>query len=180
MGCLDYAVLGIGVNVRQTQQQFPEELLPIVTSVEEVCGKVVPRSQLAAEILNQLEPLLPNPTAEEVLEEYRERSFLTGRKVSILQGGQARTAQVLGIDRKGRLVVQEEDGSRQALVSADRVLPLAKGLSQIRQNTTDRFVPFAFVLFETLLLYWRFIQNKDRIFGISMYCKPACFLIYYR
>lgn len=125
MGCLDYAVLGIGVNVRQTQQQFPEELLPIVTSVEEVCGKVVPRSQLAAEILNQLEPLLPNPTAEEVLEEYRERSFLTGRKVSILQGGQARTAQVLGIDRKGRLVVQEEDGSRQALVSADRVLPLA-------------------------------------------------------
>ena len=127
MGCLDYAVLGIGVNVRQTQQQFPEELLPIVTSVEEVCGKVVPRSQLAAEILNQLEPLLPNPTAEEVLEEYRERSFLTGRKVSILQGGQARTAQVLGIDRKGRLVVQEEDGSRQALVSADRVLPLAKG-----------------------------------------------------
>ena len=127
MGCLDYAVLGIGVNVRQTQQQFPEELLPIVTSVEEVCGKVVPRSQLAAEILNQLEPLLPNPTAEEVLEEYRERSFLTGRKVSILQGGQARTAQVLGIDRKGRLVVQEEDGSRQALVSADRVLLLAKG-----------------------------------------------------
>ena len=52
-GTLEYAVLGIGINVGTIQ--FPEELKDIATSICNECNHTVTRTELIIEILKELE-----------------------------------------------------------------------------------------------------------------------------
>ena len=52
-GTVDYAVIGIGINVLGTD--FPDELINIATSIEKETGLKISRNDLAAEVLNNLE-----------------------------------------------------------------------------------------------------------------------------
>lgn len=118
-GGLEYAVLGIGVNITPPPGDFPDELAGIATSVfkDGTSGNV--RNKLAAEILRELSALPPDFTSEEILDEYRRRSNLIGKDVFALFKNQTLPCHVLGIDDKARLVVRFEDGSEQALSSGE-------------------------------------------------------------
>ena len=107
-GQLEYAVLGIGINV--TAMKFPAELADIATSIENECGKSVSRSRLIAEISNQLEALYGQLETREFMKESRERSNVIGREVEVSRGGERFPARVLDIDESGRLVIQTADG----------------------------------------------------------------------
>lgn len=118
-GGLEYAVLGIGVNITPPPGDFPDELAGIATSVfkDGTSGNV--RNKLAAEILRELSALPPDFTSEEILDEYRRRSNLIGKDVFALFKNRTLPCHVLGIDDKARLVVRFEDGSEQALSSGE-------------------------------------------------------------
>lgn len=107
-GMLDYAALGIGVNV--AAMEFPEELRSIATSIANECGRPVSRSRLIAEISNQLEALYPQLETGEFMAESRERSIVIGRDVTVVRGSQSFPAHVLDIDGRGRLVIRTEEG----------------------------------------------------------------------
>ena len=107
-GCLEYAVLGIGVNV--ASMDFPSELAEIATSIENACGVKVSRSRLVAEISNQLEALYPQPETGGFMEESRRRSNVIGREVLVLRGDERIPAKALAIDDLGRLVVESDAG----------------------------------------------------------------------
>ncbi|MDE5946920.1 MAG: biotin--[acetyl-CoA-carboxylase] ligase, partial [Oscillospiraceae bacterium] len=51
---LDYAVIGIGINIR-TSESLPDELKPVITSIEEETGIIIDRNILCSELLNNLE-----------------------------------------------------------------------------------------------------------------------------
>ncbi len=118
-GGLEYAVLGIGVNITPPPGDFPDELAGIATSVfkDGTSGNV--RNKLAAEILRELSALPPDFTSEEILDEYRRRSNLIGKDVFALFKNRTLPCHVLGIDDKARLAVRFEDGSEQALSSGE-------------------------------------------------------------
>lgn len=116
-GMLEYAVLGIGVNV--AQMAFPEELRDIATSISNECGAPVSRSRLIAEISNQLEALYPQLETGEFMAESRARSVVIGREVTVLRGEERFPAKVLDIDIQGRLVVQTGDGNISRLGSGE-------------------------------------------------------------
>ena len=116
-GMLEYAVLGIGVNV--APMTFPEELKDIATSISNECGAPVSRSRLIAEISNQLELLYPQLETGEFMAENRARSIVIGREVTVLRGDERFPAKVLDIDIQGRLVVQTGDGSISRLASGE-------------------------------------------------------------
>ena len=107
-GMLDYAALGIGVNV--ASMEFPEELRDIATSIVNECGRSVSRSRLIAEISNQLEALYPQLETGEFMAESRARSIVIGRDVIVLRGDRRFPAHVLDIDGHGCLVIRTEEG----------------------------------------------------------------------
>ena len=103
-GALEYAVLGIGVNVKA--MAFPPELQAIATSVENECGREISRSRLIAEISNQLDALYPQLESGAFMAESRARSNVIGRDVTVIRGVERFEAHVLDIDDQGRLVIR--------------------------------------------------------------------------
>ena len=107
-GMLEYAVLGIGINV--AKMTFPEDLVDKATSIGNECGQAVSRDRLIAEVSNQLEALWPRLETGEFMTENRARSIVIGRDVTVLRGGERFPAHVLDIDAAGRLVIRTEAG----------------------------------------------------------------------
>ena len=115
-GRLAWAVVGIGVNVRAPEGGFPPEL-------SHIAGALLPadapdtRPRLAAEILARCGAYfarLPEPAH---LEEYRRRSILIGRAVTLSNTGERVT--VAGIDETCRLLVRDESGHRRAVSTGE-------------------------------------------------------------
>lgn len=106
-GGLEYAVLGIGINVGR--MEFPPELRDIATSIENECGAHVSRSRLIAEICNQLEALYGQLETGAFMAESRARSNVIGRDVLVIRGDERFEARALDIDDMGRLVIRAGD-----------------------------------------------------------------------
>lgn len=107
-GQLEYAAVGIGVNVNR--MDFPPDLREIASSVGNETGSVPDRNRLTAEILNQLDSLYGDLETGVFLEESRRRSCVIGRTVTVIDGGRHYPARVLDIDHLGRLVIETADG----------------------------------------------------------------------
>ena len=116
---LDYAVLGIGVNVGN--MEFPEELKDIATSVSAECGFVVSKDVLIDEILKEVERWYPAIKDGSFLEVSKRRSILLGKEIRVVDEtvpGGGYTAKAIDINELGNLVI-EKDGERQVLNSGE-------------------------------------------------------------
>ena len=107
-GRLEYAVVGIGINVNR--MVFPPELQEIATSVGNETGAVPDRNRLIAEILNELDALYGELETGAFLAESRKRSNVIGQTVTVIEGGRQYPARALDIDGQGRLVIETEAG----------------------------------------------------------------------
>lgn len=103
-GRIGYVVLGIGINCFEVA--YPEELSGIAGSL----GGGFTRNQLAAELINQWNALLPDLGNRLFLEEYREKSNVLGKEVQIYpvgnREGEGILAQAISIDNDGGLQVR--------------------------------------------------------------------------
>ena len=119
-GMLDYAVLGIGLNVINPDEDFPDDIKNIATSI--YCKETYTggkRSKLAAEILNNFMFYYENINERTFLKEYRKRSLLIGKEISVISPSNSRNAVALDIDDECRLIVKWEDGSIEAISSGE-------------------------------------------------------------
>ncbi|NLJ96900.1 MAG: biotin--[acetyl-CoA-carboxylase] ligase [Clostridiales bacterium] len=117
-GGLEYAVIGIGINV--STKNFPDNLKSIAGSIFSKKPEDKPiTSLLAAEVLNNLSQAMDNLTDRTYLEEYKKRSFLIGKEIYVLKGNESLPAKALDIDDRARLVVEYQNGSREALSSGE-------------------------------------------------------------
>lgn len=107
---LDYAVVGIGINVRSVKEDFDEELSLRATSVEDEAGVVLDRNTLCAEVLNNLEVWLEKIEDRSYIIEYRRREYLTGKRITAEYGGKIITGTAVGIDRNANLIVELLNG----------------------------------------------------------------------
>lgn len=115
---LDYAVVGIGINVGTTES-FPPELKSIVTSIEDETGQKVNRNLLCAEILNCFEKYMSNLESREFMTEYRRRSFIVGKKTAVSRNGKECVGIAVGIDDNANLIVRFENGEEYAVNSGE-------------------------------------------------------------
>lgn len=117
-GNMEYAVLGVGINVTEPAGGFPAE-------IANVAGAVFPRRErdlrdrLSAAFLGQFYEIYTALPARTFVEEYQARSCLVGKPVDVLRGGEARRAMVLAVDDRCRLLVRYEDGTEEALFSGE-------------------------------------------------------------
>lgn len=118
-GGLQYAIVGIGVNLFPPEGGFPPEL--------NEAGAVFPsrpqglegRSQLAGSILNHFFSFYPNLAEKPFFEDYRKRSLVLGQPITILERGQTRPAVALDLEEDFSLRVREEDGTVRCLSSGE-------------------------------------------------------------
>ena len=119
---LSYAVVGIGINVKEPEGGFPDDVKNIATAIfSNSDGHDTPdaRSRLIAEILNRFMSFYRNIKAKTFLKEYRNRSMLMGRQIDVLDGKSVRTALALDIDDDCRLKVKFEDDTVKYLSSGE-------------------------------------------------------------
>lgn len=119
-GGVEYAVLGIGVNVNPPAGGFPDELSGLAGSIfDSQSYDADARSRLAAQILQNFWDYYKNLAHKPFLSEYRERSMLLGRGIFVIEGDAVQKAQALDIDDNCRLVVRFEDNAEKALSSGE-------------------------------------------------------------
>jgi len=112
-----WAVIGVGLNVAIPQEEFPAELRERATSLlpTEAEGGLPAGGaagvRRALEALNQSLGRWMEASGDEVLNAYRPRDALSGRKVS-WDGGEGVAQEV---DERGHLVVEMQNGDRVAL-----------------------------------------------------------------
>ncbi len=114
-----FAVLGIGLNVRQRADDFPEELRARVLSVEMITGRGIEREALAAAVLSRLDRLYRSDWAgSEFVDTFRfcvDRAALQpGRQVRVFSGDRWIEGTLLGYTDEAHLRV--DHAGREQLV----------------------------------------------------------------
>ena len=119
-GALQYIVLGIGVNVNQALDDFPEELRDLAGSVAMAAGHPIDRGRLAAEIINAVDAMYAGWKAGiRNAAQYRADCATLGCQVRLIRGGLERTAFAEDVDDQFGLVVRYEDGTRETVISGE-------------------------------------------------------------
>ena len=115
------AILGIGINISQTAEDFPPELQTVAGSLAMFCQETPSSAKLAADLILQLqkmdEMLLTDKAL--ILDSYRENCITLGTDVSIVQGDSIRHGHALTVDEQGALVVRFPDGHTEAVNSGE-------------------------------------------------------------
>ena len=114
-GKLDYAVIGIGINVNFPKNGFPEEINNIAVSINKMQNNKDIRNILIAKILERMYEYYFNNVA--FYDEYKKRSFLIGKKVSLNIDNEEHIVKVLDIDKTFALVAEFQDGKIDRIVS---------------------------------------------------------------
>jgi len=113
-------VVGIGLNVNCTKDDFPPELQKIASSLQIASGAPLDRAHLLAAILNCLEEYYQRWQQEKdllrFLPEWEQADILQGKNITITQPSRTITGTVLGLAPDGRLRMQLNDHS-QTLIS---------------------------------------------------------------
>lgn len=120
-GTVDACIVGIGINVRQTE--FPEELREIAGSILSQTGIRVSRSALIASFCRRLEACyeryLTAGSLAALRESYEERLINRDAPVRILEPDGEWTGTAQGIDDNGALLVTAADGTRHAIAAGE-------------------------------------------------------------
>ncbi len=115
-GGLNYAVLGIGINIRKPKDDFPEEIKQIAGVISE---DEVDVSSLIASVLNNFLKIYNNFENSDFMSEYKEKSLVIGKDIFVLKGEKRARARALDIDENARLLVEYENGEREYLSSGE-------------------------------------------------------------
>lgn len=123
LNAINYIVMGIGINVNIQKVDFPEELLDSATSVLVETGEILDRKKLTAALLNNFESLynqfIKYGDIQSSIKVCKENSSVLGKKIKIIDRGNVRTAKAIDIKDNGVLVVENEDGTIDEILSGE-------------------------------------------------------------
>jgi BirA family transcriptional regulator, biotin operon repressor / biotin---[acetyl-CoA-carboxylase] ligase len=115
----EWAVIGVGVNVAVADEEFPADLRWPATSVGHGAAVDSVRDALCDRLGEWVEAPMPD-----VLASFEERDALRGRVVTWEGQDAGASAIALGVDERGNLLVERQDGERLSLGSGEIQLRL--------------------------------------------------------
>lgn len=101
---IDYAIVGIGINLAVPDEGFPKEISDIAGAL----GQKQIANELIGEIINRFYyyyRALPN---KEFIKEYKKRLFVLGQKIKVISHENSFNATAIDIDEDFRLIVKTE------------------------------------------------------------------------
>lgn len=120
---LDYAVLGVGINIYVPEQGFPEDIKTVAGAVFENPQQGL-RNRFVAAFLEEFFAFYKEFSSKKYLDEYRKRNFVLGKKVYIIQNGKRELGKAVEIDDKCNLTAELEDGTLKKLYFGEISLQL--------------------------------------------------------
>lgn len=111
-GQSSYIALGVGINL--TTEIFPKNL-PAAGSLNLECDKL----KLAREIAQGILDFAKSPDNKAVIDEYRRRLFVIGRKIMYTKDNIEYDADVIDINGQCNLIVARPDGTEDILSSGE-------------------------------------------------------------
>ena len=113
-GCVNYIVVGIGINVNN--EEFPEAIRDVAVSISMETGKPVNRVALTGEVLRRFEDcyetFMRTQNLEGLRAEYNGRLVNRGKEVRVLDPKAPWNGTAEGINERGELLVRTADGIR--------------------------------------------------------------------
>lgn len=118
---INYVVIGIGINVNM--EEFPQELEKSATSLRLETGRELSREALIACIMNKFEQnykkFCEAGDLSPILEGYNQILVNIGKEVRILEPENEYNAKAQGINCKGELQVEREDGRCESIFAGE-------------------------------------------------------------
>lgn len=116
---LEYAVVGVGINLYAPKEGFPAEFAHAATALFDTLPERSIASKICICFLNEFAMLIQDLGSRCFLDEYRRRCFLMGKTVTLRHGNNIIRGKVLDIDNDARLVVEDLDGNRRVFGSGE-------------------------------------------------------------
>ena len=112
-------IVGMGINLIENPQSFPEELHSIVGSMfsskTEYDNSSFNRNHFIAQFLEKWTFYYQNLSKRDFIESYKEYSNVIGKFVNIFEGNQTYSAYAKDIDENGHLIIEKEDNTLHSL-----------------------------------------------------------------
>ena len=115
---LDYAVVGIGINVIAPENGFPEDIKDIANAVFPGNTQDYIKEKIVADVVNKFFDIY-NGNDTDYVRRYKEYSYLTGKNINIISGETTRPATVIDITDDCHVLVKNENGEIEEISSGD-------------------------------------------------------------
>lgn len=115
---LDYAVVGIGINVIAPENGFPDDIKDIATAIFPGNSEENIKEKIIADVINRFFSMY-NGDDKDYIKRYKEYSYLTGKEINIISGDNIRPATVIDITDDCHLLVKNEKGEIEEISSGD-------------------------------------------------------------
>lgn len=116
---VDYAVIGIGINVNLKPADFPE-IAATATSLAQELGREISRREMIRCLLVEAENLyLALPEDDSVFREWRDRLVTLGKEVELISGKTSYQGVAESVANDGSLLLRQPDGSLIKIVAGD-------------------------------------------------------------
>ncbi|WP_099205268.1 biotin--[acetyl-CoA-carboxylase] ligase [Scatolibacter rhodanostii] len=136
-GSVNYAVLGMGINVTLPQGGFPEEIRDVAGALFNENAPDGIKAKLAAEILTRFIGMYQKLSAHEFMSEYQSRSLLTDCQITFTQGNQESHGIVVGISNRAELIVRLDSGEIKKYSSGEASIE-KESLKKILQKSKEQ------------------------------------------
>ena len=99
-GKLDYAIVGIGINVCIPDGGFPDNIKDIATAIfDKQTDSINKRSILIANLLDYFMEYYKDFKSKSYVKEYIERSMIIGKTITVIEGSKTSVAKAIDIDK---------------------------------------------------------------------------------
>lgn len=116
------AIIGIGINVNADTDVFPPDVRKIATSVKNETGISYSRTEIIAEILNEIDKwyrILKGRGKKLLLSEWQRLTSTLGREVNVTVGKETFTGLAESLNDKGMLILRLPSGELKRISAGD-------------------------------------------------------------
>lgn len=100
---LQYAILGIGINLFEPKEKFPQDLPRAAALLGEETEGL--KEKIIGEFANKFFAHYVNLNKREFMKEYAQKSYLDGKEITFELGGETKTGKAIKINENGELLV---------------------------------------------------------------------------
>ena len=119
---LEAVLVGIGIDVNIEDEDIPEELQDVATTVKKEINEELKRADILRVFLYIFEELYEEfnkGNFKYIVSEWRRLSSTTGNRVKVYKNGRVLFADAVGITNEGILIVEKDDGKLEKITSGE-------------------------------------------------------------
>ena len=121
---LEYAILGVGINVTPPKNGFNEKIRDIAGAIYNEKAPYGYKAKLCAEVINKFFDHYLKSNKNEYISLYRSKSNIIGKNVDVYRGNYMFFGKCIDIDENANLVIDTEKG----------ILKFNSGEARVRKN----------------------------------------------